>query len=189
MKFGLSVQNLTSTLRDRMAFREKGGVLITSVLGGSFAEDIGLQRGDVIMAINKQPGTNTVDTVDGIVALLPDLQKALPASVTLAVRSDRSQAVRDSVHDIKFTLLLTVVLVVLVIRTRLSPFWHSRPSRPLLGAIVGALAAAVLIPLSPVGPALGFEPLPPVFWLVLAVLVAAYLALVELVKRRFVTLM
>ena len=85
--------------------------------------------------------------------------------------------------------LFTQVLVVLVIRTRLSPFWHSRPSRPLLGAIVGALAAAVLIPLSPVGPALGFEPLPPVFWLVLAVLVAAYLALVELVKRRFVTLM
>jgi Mg2+-importing ATPase len=85
--------------------------------------------------------------------------------------------------------LFTQVLVVLVIRTRLSPFWHSRPSKPLLGAIVGALAAAVLIPLSPLGPALGFEALPPVFWLLLAVLVTAYLALVEIVKRRFVTLM
>ncbi len=85
--------------------------------------------------------------------------------------------------------LFTQVLVVLVIRTRLSPFWRSRPSRPLLGAIVGALAAAVLIPLSPLGPALGFEALPPVFWLLLAVLVAAYMALVELVKRRFVQLL
>ena len=81
--------------------------------------------------------------------------------------------------------LFTQVLVVLVIRTRRSPFWRSRPSRPLLGAIVGALAAAVLIPLSPLGPALGFAPLPPAFWLLLVVLVAAYLALVELVKRRF----
>jgi Mg2+-importing ATPase len=85
--------------------------------------------------------------------------------------------------------LFTQVLVVLVIRTRLSPFWRSRPSRPLLGAIAGALAAAVFIPLSPLGPTLGFEALPPFFWLLLVVLVAAYLALVEVVKRRFVTLM
>ncbi len=81
--------------------------------------------------------------------------------------------------------LFTQVLVVLVIRTRLSPFWRSRPSRPLLSAIVAALAGAVLIPLSPLGPALGFAPLPPAFWLLLVVLVAAYLGLVELAKRRF----
>ncbi|MBA3877594.1 MAG: magnesium-translocating P-type ATPase [Anaerolinea sp.] len=81
--------------------------------------------------------------------------------------------------------LFTQVLVVLVIRTRLSPFWRSRPSDPLLGAIVAALTAAVLIPLSPLGPMLGFAPLPLVFWPLLVVLVSAYLALVELVKRRF----
>ena len=80
--------------------------------------------------------------------------------------------------------LFTQVLVVLVIRTRVSPFWLSRPSLPLLGAITAALAAAVLIPLSPLGPVLGFGALPPAFWLLLVVLVAAYLALVELVKRR-----
>ena len=79
--------------------------------------------------------------------------------------------------------LFTQVLVVLVIRTRISPFWHSRPSRPLLGAIGAALVVAVLIPLSPLGPLLGFAPLPGAFWLLLAVLVAAYLALVEMVKR------
>ena len=81
--------------------------------------------------------------------------------------------------------LFTQILVVLVIRTRRSPFWLSRPSRPLLGAIVAALAAAVIIPLSPLGDVLGFSPLPLAFWLLLVVVVAAYLALVELAKRRF----
>jgi len=81
--------------------------------------------------------------------------------------------------------LFTQVLVVLVIRTRLSPFWRSRPSRPLTIAIIAALAAAVVIPLSPLAPTLGFAPLPPVFWGLLVVLVAAYLGLVEFVKRRF----
>jgi P-type Mg2+ transporter len=81
--------------------------------------------------------------------------------------------------------LFTQVLVVLVIRTRVSPFWRSRPSRPLLAAIGGALAAAILIPLSPLGGVLGFAALPPMFWLLLVALVSAYLGLVELVKRRF----
>jgi P-type Mg2+ transporter len=81
--------------------------------------------------------------------------------------------------------LFTQVLVVLVIRTRRSPFWLSRPSRPLLGAIGVALAAAVIVPVSPLGDVLGFTALPIAFWLLLAVIVAAYLALVEVVKRRF----
>jgi Mg2+-importing ATPase len=74
---------------------------------------------------------------------------------------------------------------VLVIRTRRSPFWLSRPSPQLLAAIVAALAAAVIIPLSPLGEVLGFTALPIVFWPLLVVIVAAYLALVELAKRRF----
>ena len=81
--------------------------------------------------------------------------------------------------------LFTQVLVVLVIRTRRSPFWRSRPSPQLLGAVVAALAAALLIPLSPLGTVLGFSPLPWVFWPLLVIVVAAYLALVELAKRRF----
>ena len=81
--------------------------------------------------------------------------------------------------------LCTQVLVVLVIRTRRSPFWLSRPSGPLLAAVAGAVAAAVIVPLSPVGDVLGFTPLPVAFWPLLAGIVAAYLTLVELVKRRF----
>ncbi len=81
--------------------------------------------------------------------------------------------------------LFTQVLVVLVIRTRLSPFWHSRPSRPLLGAIAAALVTAVVIPMSPIGDLLGFTALPAPFWALLVILVGSYLGLVELVKRRF----
>ena len=81
--------------------------------------------------------------------------------------------------------LFTQILVVLVIRTRRSPFWLSRPSPQLLAAIVAALAAAVLIPLSPLGDVLGFARLPVAFWPLLALIVAAYLGLVELTKRRF----
>ena len=69
----------------------------------------------IYLAVARQPGTNTVEVVDAIKALLPELQKQLPASLSLAVRSDRSISIRESVHDVKFTLLLTVFLVVMVI--------------------------------------------------------------------------
>jgi HAE1 family hydrophobic/amphiphilic exporter-1 len=69
----------------------------------------------IYLAIQRQPGTNTVEVVDRIKALLPDLEQQLPASVQLRVRSDRAVPIRESVNDVKFTLLLTVCLVVLVI--------------------------------------------------------------------------
>ena len=69
----------------------------------------------IYLAVARQPGTNTVEVVDAIKALLPELQKQLPASLSLAVRSDRSVSIRESVHDVKFTLILTVFLVVMVI--------------------------------------------------------------------------
>ncbi|MGE5359684.1 MAG: efflux RND transporter permease subunit, partial [Bacteroidales bacterium] len=69
----------------------------------------------IYLAIQRQPGTNTVEVVDRIKELLPTLQAQLPASVDLAIRSDRAVPIRESVNDVKFTLLLTVCLVVLVI--------------------------------------------------------------------------
>jgi HAE1 family hydrophobic/amphiphilic exporter-1 len=69
----------------------------------------------IYLAIQRQPGTNTVEVVDGIRAMLPQLQASLPGSLTLAIRSDRSASIRESVNDVKFTLLLTVGLVVMVI--------------------------------------------------------------------------
>jgi HAE1 family hydrophobic/amphiphilic exporter-1 len=69
----------------------------------------------IYLAIQRQPGTNTVEVVDGIRAMLPQLQQSLPGALTLAIRSDRSESIRESVNDVKFTLLLTVFLVVMVI--------------------------------------------------------------------------
>jgi len=69
----------------------------------------------VYLAVQRQPGTNTVEVVDRIRDLLPQIESQLPASVNLSIRSDRSISIRESVNDVKFTLLLTVGLVVLVI--------------------------------------------------------------------------
>jgi Mg2+-importing ATPase len=92
----------------------------------------------------------------------------------------------DSFHTGWFVeSLFTQILVVLAIRTRRSPFWLSRPSKQLAGAIVAALAAAVIIPLSPLGSVIGFGGLPWQFWPLLGLIVVAYLTLVEIVKRIF----
>jgi HAE1 family hydrophobic/amphiphilic exporter-1 len=69
----------------------------------------------VFLSIQKQPGTNVVEVVDAVKQLLPTFQAQLPASVTLDVRSDRSGPIRESVHDVKLTLMLTVALVIMVI--------------------------------------------------------------------------
>jgi HAE1 family hydrophobic/amphiphilic exporter-1 len=69
----------------------------------------------IYLAISRQPGTNTVEVVDGIKALLPQLKAQLPAALELGIRFDQSISIRDSVNDVKFTLLLTVFLVVMVI--------------------------------------------------------------------------
>jgi HAE1 family hydrophobic/amphiphilic exporter-1 len=69
----------------------------------------------VILAIQRQPGTNSVEVVDAIRALLPRFRQELPASVNLNVLYDRSVAIRESVHDVEFTLALAIGLVVLVI--------------------------------------------------------------------------
>ena len=84
----------------------------------------------IYLSIQKQPGTNVVQVVDAIKALLPAIREQLPASVTLDVRSDRSITIRESVHDVKLTLLITVALVVLVIflfLRNISATHHSQP--------------------------------------------------------------
>ena len=67
------------------------------------------------LAIYRQPGTNTVRVVDSIRELLPALRSQMPGSVILDIFYDRSISIRDSVNDVKFTLFLTMCLVVLVI--------------------------------------------------------------------------
>ncbi|HKX07286.1 MAG TPA: efflux RND transporter permease subunit [Stellaceae bacterium] len=69
----------------------------------------------VILAVQRQPDANTVEVVDSIRALLPVFQAQIPPSIDLRVLNDRSVSIRQSVADVRFTLLLTVALVVMVI--------------------------------------------------------------------------
>lgn len=69
----------------------------------------------IILSVQRQPGTNTVGVADAIKQLLPKLRTQIPAAVEVGILYDASQAVRDSVNDVKFTLVLTIGLVILVI--------------------------------------------------------------------------
>jgi hydrophobic/amphiphilic exporter-1 (mainly G- bacteria), HAE1 family len=69
----------------------------------------------IVLAVQRQPGTNTVEVVDNIRRLLPIFRSEIPPSVSLEVLFDTSISIRDSIGDVKFTLMLTICLVVLVI--------------------------------------------------------------------------
>ena len=69
----------------------------------------------IVLAIQRQPGTNSVEVVDSIKTLLPTFRAQIPPSVDINTLYDRSVSIRDSVGDVKFTLLLAICLVVLVI--------------------------------------------------------------------------
>src|SRR5881296_3154048 len=100
----------------------------------------------IMLPILKQPGTNVVAVVDAVKALLPTLREQLPASVSLDTRFDRSVSIRDSVHDVKFTLILTVGLVVLVIFIFLRNISATIiPSLALPASIVGTFAVMYLL--------------------------------------------
>ncbi len=69
----------------------------------------------VILAIQRQPGTNTVEVVDNIKQLLPIFRSEIPPAVKLSVAFDASESIRGSIDDVKSTLVLTICLVVMVI--------------------------------------------------------------------------
>ncbi|WVK04548.1 efflux RND transporter permease subunit [Xanthomonas campestris pv. olitorii] len=77
----------------------------------------------VLLEIRRQPGANIVQTVEQIRSILPQLQGVLPADVRLEVFSDRTETIRASVHEVKFTLVLTIGLVVAVIFVFLRRLW------------------------------------------------------------------
>jgi multidrug efflux pump len=69
----------------------------------------------VIMNVQRQPGANIINVVDRIRTVLPQLQSALPSSVKVDIVADRTETIRASVNDVKFELMLTIALVVMVI--------------------------------------------------------------------------
>src|SRR5207253_10038337 len=106
------------------------------------------QRGDrcVMISIRRQPGANVVEVVDRIKALLPSIKEQLPAAMALDMRNDRSAAIRDSVHDVKLTLGITVALVVLVIFLFLRNISATMiPSLALPASLVGTFTVMYLL--------------------------------------------
>ncbi|MCF8178026.1 MAG: efflux RND transporter permease subunit [Sulfuritalea sp.] len=72
-------------------------------------------RRTIMLAIYRQPGANTIETVSAIRNVLPAFQANLPPSIELQVHYDRSISIRDAIHDVQFTLILAGFLVILVI--------------------------------------------------------------------------
>lgn len=92
----------------------------------------------IILAVQRQPGANVIETVQRIKAMMPTLQASIPADIRINVISDRTQTIRASVADVQFTLLLTIALVVMVIFIFLRSFWAT-------------IIPAVTVPLSLIG--------------------------------------
>jgi hydrophobe/amphiphile efflux-1 (HAE1) family protein len=97
----------------------------------------GKQRA-VILAVQRVPGANVIETVDRIKRLLPQLQASVPPAIKLTVAADRTTTIRAAVADVQFTLLLTVALVVMVIFLFLRNLWAT-------------VIPAVTVPLSLIG--------------------------------------
>ena len=96
------------------------------------------QKRAVILAIQRQPGANVINTVNRIKAMMPVLQASIPPAVKVNIISDRTETIRASVSDVQFTLMLTVALVVMVIFMFLRNFWAT-------------VIPAVTVPLSLIG--------------------------------------
>src|SRR3954467_3873489 len=92
----------------------------------------------IILAVQRVPGANVIETVDRIKKLLPQLQASVPPAIKVTIAADRTQTIRAAVSDVQFTLMLTVALVVMVIFVFLRNFWAT-------------VIPAVTVPLSLVG--------------------------------------
>ncbi|OPY13868.1 MAG: Multidrug resistance protein MdtB [Syntrophus sp. PtaB.Bin001] len=100
----------------------------------------------IILSIQRQPGTNTIQVADSIKALLPAFRAKLPASVSLEVLRDSSIPIKESARDVQFTLYLTLVLVVLVIFLFLRNLSATAiPSLTLPVSLIGTFAAMYLL--------------------------------------------
>jgi hydrophobic/amphiphilic exporter-1 (mainly G- bacteria), HAE1 family len=121
------------------------GHVLDSVQNNKTAAWYNNTRG-IVLAIQRQPGANTVAVVDNIKKLLPQFRNQIPAAVKLDILFDRSQSIRASVADVEHTLFLAVCLVVLVIFIFLRNLSATLiPSLALPMSIIGTFAAMALL--------------------------------------------
>ncbi|CAH0190747.1 efflux RND transporter permease subunit [Roseomonas sp. CECT 9278] len=148
-------QSATIAVNDRLATPEEFGAIIVRRQGDALVRLDGVARVDqgprdrrqaglyngrpaVIVTIFKQADANVLEVVDGINALLPDLQRWMPAGIDVTVMRDRSLTIRASVKEVEHALIISIILVVLVVALFLR-----QPS--------AILAASVAVPLSLLG--------------------------------------
>src|SRR5690606_25403457 len=79
-----------------------------------FCRETGCDRA-IVLGIQRQPGTNTMQVADSVKNLIPTFQAELPPSVKMEIFYDRSDTIRESYHDVQFTMILTLFLIVSVI--------------------------------------------------------------------------
>src|SRR5262245_33611554 len=90
------------------------GKVIDSVQTDKVAAWYNGKRG-IVLAIQRQPGTNTIEVVNAVKQLLPTFREQIPAAVDISVLYDRSLSIRESVNEVQFSLVLALALVVMVI--------------------------------------------------------------------------
>jgi hydrophobe/amphiphile efflux-1 (HAE1) family protein len=100
----------------------------------------------ILLIVNKQPGANVIDTVNKIKAVLPQLIKNIPSAINVSILEDRTTTIRASVEDVEFTLMLTIVLVVMVILLFLRNLWATLiPGITVPLALLGSFAMMYLL--------------------------------------------
>jgi hydrophobic/amphiphilic exporter-1 (mainly G- bacteria), HAE1 family len=111
-----------------------------------YSDDKVTNKKAIVLAIQPQPGANTVQIVDAVKAMMPNLRAQVPLSIQMGVFYDRSISIRSSVDDVKFTLILSVCLVVLVIFLFLRNVTATIiPSLAIPVAIIGTFAAMYVL--------------------------------------------
>jgi HAE1 family hydrophobic/amphiphilic exporter-1 len=108
---------------------------------GSWYYTSDLKHSAITLGIQRQPGTNTIAVSDAVKDLLPKLRAELPASVHMNMLYDRANTIRESYHDVQFTMGLTLALVILVIFVFLRNAWATAiPSLALPFSIIGTFS-------------------------------------------------
>ncbi len=138
-------KNLIVTYKDGAAVRMSDVATVTDSVQD--IRNLGLFNGEpaVLILINKQPNANIIQTIDEVMAQLPQLRAAIPADIEINVAVDRTTTIRASLHDVERTLIISVLLVVLVVFVFLRN-WRATliPAVAVPVSLIGTFAAMYL---------------------------------------------
>jgi len=138
-------KNLIVTYKDGAAVRMSDIASVTDSVQD--IRNLGLFNADpaVLILINKQPNANIIETIDEVMAQLPQLRAAIPADIQINVAIDRTNTIRASLHDVERTLVISVLLVVLVVFVFLRN-WRATliPAVAVPVSLIGTFAAMYL---------------------------------------------